>query len=120
MVANTNITAGSSAVVIDQRMWAGSDPSSTTWLQSPIGSNSAEGALNLLVVDLKQAATSATVFSLDSGEIAGISGSKVVALLGATNPGQSPAVGSDYTISGGTVVWTAAAADTVRLALLYV
>ena len=53
MVANTNITAGSSAVVIDQRMWAGSDPSSTTWLQSPIGSNNAEGALNLLVVDHK-------------------------------------------------------------------
>ena len=120
MVANTNITASASAVVIDQRMWAGSDPSSTAWLQSPIGSNSAAGALNLLVVDLKQGATSACVFSLDSDEIAGISGTTVVALLGATNPGQSPAVGSDYAISGGTVTWTAATADVVRLAILYV
>ncbi len=115
MVANTNITAGDSAVVLDNRMWAGSDPNSTAWI-----SGTAEGALHLLIVDLKQAATVSTVFSLDSGEIAGISGTKVVALLGATNPGASPAAATDYTISGGTVTWTAATADVVRLSLLYV
>ena len=115
MTANTNITAGSSAVVLDNRMWAGSDPSSTAWI-----SGTAEGALHMLVVDLKQHATTGTVFSLDSGEIAGISGTKVVALLGATNPGASPAAATDYTISGATVTWTAAATDVVRMTLLYV
>jgi hypothetical protein len=115
MVANTNITAGTSAVVLDNRMWAGSDPASTAWI-----SGTAEGGLHLLIVDLKQAATGAAVFSLDSGEIAGIDGTRVVALLGATNPGASPAAATDYTISGGTVTWTAAAADVARLSLLYV
>jgi len=118
MTANVNITPATSAVVIDNRMWAGSDPASTTWI-----SGVAEGALHMLVVDIKQAATAATTFSLDDAAatgITGVTGTRVVAMLGATNPGTSPALATSYTVSGATVTWTAAAADVVRMTILYV
>tara|TARA_R110002110_G_scaffold215458_1_gene429345 strand:+ start:109 stop:468 length:360 start_codon:yes stop_codon:yes gene_type:complete len=119
MTANSNIDLATSAVVIDNRMWAGSDPASTSWI-----SGTAEGALHMLVVDFDCDATAATVFSLDDTAvltaIPGVLGTKVVALLGATNTGASPAAATDYTVSGATITWTAAAVGVHRLTLLYV
>jgi len=125
-MANINITEASSSVVIDNRMWAGSDPSSTAWLQSPIGSNSAEGGLNLLVIDLIiTAASTATTFDLtDIGltGITGVDGTAVVSILGITNTTTAADVPTAVGQSGATVTFTSAAGtagDTHRLSILY-
>ena len=120
-MANVNITEASSSIVFSTRMWAGSDRESTAWLQSPVGSNSAEGGLNLLVVDLTVAGTGATTFDLTDTGITGVNGTAVIAFLGGTNPGASPVTTgtNDYTITGATVVFTAAAADVHRITILY-
>lgn len=122
-MANTNITEASSSVVLDYRMWAGSDPSSTAWLQSPIGSNSAEGGLNLLIIDLIITAQStATVFDLTDTGISGVGGAAVVSVLGVTNTTTAADIPTAIGQSGATVTFTSAAGtagDTHRLTILY-
>jgi len=126
-MTNTNITVADSAVVIDQRMWAGSDPSSTAWLQTPIGSNSAAGALNLLVVDIKIAAASQpTVLDLADQDaatkIAGIEGAAVVSVLSVVNNSGGFEIPADIHTTGGKVLFTSPAGtdtDVMRVTLLY-
>ena len=50
-MVNTNIT-GNGTRVLDTRLWAGSPQDSTSWLQAPIGSNSAQGAINMAIIDI--------------------------------------------------------------------
>ena len=122
-MANANITEASSSVVLDTRMWAGSDPNSTAWLQSPIGSNAAEGGLNLLVVDLvATAASTLTKFDLTDTGISGVDGTSVVSILGLTNTSDKAEAPTAELITGGEVHFTTASGgdtDTHRLTILY-
>jgi len=123
-MATANITQGSSAIVLNTRMWAGSDPESTTWLQSPIGSNTAVGALNLLVVDLVvTAASTLTKLNFSDTTITGVNGTTAVAILGIQNLSGGFEEPTIPTIVAGEVQFTSAggtAGDTHRLTILYV
>jgi len=119
-----NIEETTASVVLDTRLWAGSDPSSTSWLQSPIGSDSAEGALNLLVVDVIADSTGATTLNLSTTNISGVSGASVVAILGNTNLSDSTKAPTTEvnTAGGATVGFTVISGgdgDTYRLTILY-
>ena len=126
-MANGNLVQAGCAVVLDQRMWAGSDPSSTDWLQSPIGSNSAAGALNLLVVDIQiTAASTLTTLDLadtaDATKIAGVLGSNVVSVLSVVNNSGGFEIPADIRSTGATVVFTSPGGtntDVMRVSLLY-
>lgn len=124
-MANVNIdeSQATTVVVLDTRMWAGSDPASTTWLQSPIGSNSAEGGLNLLVVDLYiTAASSATTFDLTDTGISGVDGTSVVSVLGLVNQSGGFELAADIRSTGSTVLFTSPSGtntDVMRLTILY-
>ena len=122
-MATANITQGTSAVVLDTRMWAGSDPASTAWLQSPIGSNAAEGGLNLLIVDLiVTAASTLTKLNFDDTTITGVNGSSAYAILGIQNLSGGFEEPTIPTIQSGEVQFTSAsgtAGDTHRLTILY-
>lgn len=126
-MANGNLTQAGCSVVLDQRMWAGSDPSSTDWLQSPIGSNSAAGALNLLVVDIQiTAASTLTTLDLadtaDATKIAGVLGSNVVSVLSVVNNSGGFEIPADIRSTGATVVFTSPGGtntDVMRVSLLY-
>lgn len=122
-MANVNITEADSSVVLDLRMWAGADPESTAWLQSPIGSNAAAGALNLLVVDIKiDSASAATTFDLTDTGITGVDGSEVVSVLGLHNNSGAFEIPADIRTSGATVLFTSPSGtntDVMRLSILY-
>jgi len=122
-MATANITQGTSAVVLDTRMWAGSDPASTAWLQSPIGSNAAEGGLNLLIVDLiVTSASTLTKLNFDDTTITGVNGSSAYAILGIQNLSGGFEEPTIPTIVSGEVQFTVAsgtAGDTHRLTILY-
>jgi len=121
-MANVNLTEASCSVVLDTGLWMGTRDSSTAWLNGIAGvaAGDAEGGVKLLVVDLVQASTAATTFDITDTGITGVSGTAVIAFLGATNAGASPAAATDYELTGTTqITWTAAAADTARLTLLY-
>ena len=121
-MANVNLTEASCSVVLDLGLWAGTRDGSTAWLSGIAGvsAGDAEGGLKLLVVDLVQATTAATTFDITDTGITGVSGTAVIAFLGGTNAGASPAAATDYELTGTTqITWTAAAADTARLTLLY-
>ena len=122
-MANVNITEADSSVVLDLRMWAGADNESTDWLQSPIGSNSAAGALNLLVVDIKiTSASSATTFDLTDTGITGVDGTTAVTVLGLINNSGGFEIPADIRVSGATVLFTSPSGtntDVMRLSLLY-
>ena len=122
-MANVNITEADSSVVLDLRMWAGADPESTAWLQSPLGSNAAAGALNLLVVDIKiTSASSATTFDLTDTGIAGVDGAEVVSVLGLHNNSGAFEIPADIRTTGATVLFTSPSGtntDVMRLSVLY-
>lgn len=122
-MANVNITEADSSVVLDLRMWAGADPESTAWLQSPIGSNAAAGALNLLVVDIKiTSASSATTFDLTDTGIAGVDGAEIVSVLGLHNNSGGFEIPADIRTTGATVLFTSPSGtntDIMRLSVLY-
>jgi|TARA_B100001175_G_scaffold317615_2_gene335295 hypothetical protein len=121
-MANTNLTEASCSVVLDLGLWAGTRDGSTSWLNGIAGvsSGDAENGLKLLVVDLVQASTAACEFDITDTGITGVSGTRILAFLGATNPGTSPALATDYELNSTTSIsWTAAAADTVRMTVLY-
>lgn len=50
-MANTNLT-GNGTLVFDSRLWGGVGEADTSWLQSPIGSNSVTGTISMAVVDV--------------------------------------------------------------------
>tara|TARA_R110002110_G_scaffold192246_11_gene400312 strand:+ start:9051 stop:9428 length:378 start_codon:yes stop_codon:yes gene_type:complete len=119
-----NVNDVTSAVVLDTRMWAGSDPASTAWLQSPVGSNAAAGALNLLIVDLVTPATGATTLNISTSDITGLNGATVEAVLGLTNITDSTKAPTTEvnTAGGATVGFTVISGgdgDTHRLTILY-
>lgn len=121
-MANANITEASSSVVLDTRLWMGA-ADNTDWLQSPIGSNSVQGAPCLLVVDLVvTAASTETTFDLTDTGITGVDGTATIAILGLhNNSGGFEAATLPHT-TGSTVVFTtpaATAGDTYRLSLIY-
>lgn len=122
-MVNANITEADSSVVLDVRMWAGADSASTAWLQSPVGSNAAAGALNLLVVDIKiTAASTSTTFDLTDTGITGVDGSSVVTVLGLVNNSGGYEIPADIHVTGSTVVFTSPSGtntDVMRLSLLY-
>lgn len=122
-MANVNITEADSSVVLDLRMWAGADPESTAWLQSPLGSNAAAGALNLLVVDIKiTAASAATTFDLTDTGITGVDGAEVVSVLGLHNNSGGFEIPANIRTSGATVLFTSPSGtntDIMRLSILY-
>jgi len=122
-MTNVNITEADSSVVLDLRMWAGADPESTAWLQSPIGSNAAAGALNLLVVDIKiTSASAATTFDLTDTGIAGVDGAEIVSVLGLHNNSGAFEIPADIRTTGATVLFTSPSGtntDIMRLSVLY-
>ena len=50
-MANVNVK-GTPTALLNTRLWAGSPQESTDWLQSPIGSNSAVGAMSMAVIEV--------------------------------------------------------------------
>lgn len=122
-MATANITQGTSAVVLDTRMWAGSDPTSTAWLQTPIGTNAAVGGLNLLIVDLIcTAASTLTKLDFSDTTITGVDGTTALSILGIQNLSGGYETPTLPTIVLGVAQFTTAAStvgDTHRLTLLY-
>jgi|TARA_R110000822_G_scaffold87000_1_gene202566 hypothetical protein len=128
MTENANITEAnaSTKVILDTRLPVGASPDSTSWQQKGVG-EVAQGALNLLVVDLVvTAASTETTFSLDAAtaatSIVGVSGAEVVGILGLYNNGGGFEPPTLVHASGATVVFTTAAGtgtDVHRLTILY-
>jgi len=128
MTENANITEAnaSTKVILDTRLPVGASPDSTSWQQKGVG-EVAQGALNLLVVDLVVTAHSTeTTFSLDAAtaatSIVGVSGAEVVGILGLYNNGGAFEPPTLVHASGATVVFTTAAGtatDVHRLTILY-
>lgn len=124
MTENANITEAEAAttVILDTRLPVGASPNSTAWQ-----SGTAQGALNLLVVDLfVTAASTETTFSLDAvvaaTSVSGVAGSEVVGILGLYNNSGGFEPPTLVHASGATVVFTTAsgtAGDTHRLTILY-
>ena len=128
MTENANITEAnaSTKVILDTRLPVGASPDSTSWQQKGVG-EVAQGALNLLVVDLVvTAASTETTFSLDAAtaatSIVGVSGAEVVGILGLYNNGGGFEPPTLVHASSATVVFTTAAGtgtDVHRLTILY-
>jgi hypothetical protein len=133
MTENVNITEADATtkVILDTRLPVGASPDSTAW-QAQLASSSTtdgavQGALNLLVVDVKvTAASTPTVFSLDAvaaaTSIAGVSGSEVVSVLGVQNIAGGFEVPTLIRNDGATVKFTSAsgtAGDLHRISILY-
>ena len=122
-MATANITEASSSVVLDTRVWAGSLPDNPDWLQSPMGTNAAAGALNLCVVDCYIAAAStATTLDLASNAITGLAGTTVVAVLGLNNNSGGFEIPANISHTGGILSFTSPGGtntDTMRITLLY-
>jgi len=128
-MANTNLTSGT--IVADVPLWAGVlEESNTDWLQTPIGTNTAAGAVQMMIIDLVVASNTATVFDLADtasgtrlafqGDIA--HGAAVIAVLGVENRSGGH---EDMTLvrgEGAQVLFTApsgVSGDTVRLTIMY-
>lgn len=135
-MANTNVKGEGSKVIRDVRMWAGSaNHNNTDWLQSPMGSNSAQGGLFLKVVDLQVTAhntlTTLDLTDKDTDEatpvaIAGLDGEGgvIVSLLSVINQTNKDHPPIELEYSGATVSFktanNAAVADDIhRVTFLY-
>ena len=121
-MATANITQGSSSVVLDARLWMGA-MDNTDWLQSPMGSNSVQGAVHILVVDLVCASASTlTKLNFSDTTITGVDGTSAIAILGIQNLTSAYEEPTIPTIVSGEVQFTTAgstAGDTHRLTILY-
>ena len=121
-MATANITQGTSSVVLDARLWMGA-MDNTDWLQSPMGSNSVQGAVHLLVVDLIcPTASTLTKLNFSDTTITGVDGTSAVAILGIQNLSGGFEEPTIPTIVSGEVQFTTAgstAGDTHRLTILY-
>tara|TARA_R100000995_G_scaffold78802_1_gene49595 strand:+ start:193 stop:564 length:372 start_codon:yes stop_codon:yes gene_type:complete len=122
-MANTNLT-GNGTVVMNTRVWAGSNRDDTTWLQSPIGSNSGAGAPYMAVVDVIVADGDAA-WGYDLGVATNVvNGSEVLGILSVMN--RTTAAGNQYAMgnhTGTEILFAADAngvdADVVRIVFLY-
>ena len=121
--ANIDQTQTTTKVVLDTRLWAGSPPDSTDWLQSPIGSNSAVGALNLLVVDCYiTLASTATTLDLASNAITGLAGTTIESVLSVVNNSGAFEIPANISHATGILSFTSPAGtntDVMRITLLY-
>jgi len=121
-MATANITQGTSSVVLDARLWMGA-VDNTDWLQSPMGSNSVQGAVHLLVVDLVSiSASTLTKLNFSDTTITGVDGTSALAILGIQNLSGGFEEPTIPTIVSGEVQFTTAAStgtDTYRLTILY-
>ena len=121
-MATANITQGTSSVVLDARLWMGA-VDNTDWLQSPMGSNSVQGAVHLLVVDLVSiSASTLTKLNFSDTTITGVDGTSALAILGIQNLSGGFEEPTIPTIVSGEVQFTTAGStgtDTYRLTILY-
>jgi len=129
-MTSANITETSTSVVFNVRMYAGNvETENTDWLQSPIGSNAARGALHMGCVDVV-ATSASTTTTLDFGDADTptavtelINPTKIIALLSVVNVTDKAAgdlvnIGfTDTTISFDSD--TGGDGDTHRLTFLY-
>lgn len=96
-MANDNIT-GNGTRVLDTRLWAGSPQDSTAWLQSPIGSNAAVGAINMGIIDLIiPDGDAAVIYDLGLAANA-ITGSELIGILSIHNT--TTAAANTFTVAG--------------------
>jgi hypothetical protein len=125
-MANANLLSTATITkVLDTRIWAGVSDSDTSWLQSPIGSNSATGTISMAMVELTiddGDAPSAYDLTVSTNPV---TGTELLAILSVNSTtGASSDIPAAGNISDGTTIkWTgggADAADTVyRLTFLY-
>ena len=129
-MASANLTPANTAVVFTLPMWAGvAEQDNTAWLQSPIGSNAAVGAIRMGCVDVT-AASASTTTTLDFADAttpaavtARINPAQILSLLSVVNTSDS-AAGDLVNISFGatTITFdsdTGGDGDTHRLTFLY-
>ena len=129
-MATANLTAANTAVVFSLPMWAGvAEQDNTAWLQTPIGSNAAVGAIRMGCVDVTATAASTTT-TLDFADAttpaavtARINPAQILSLLSVVNTSDS-AAGDLVNISFGakTITFDSDAGgdgDVHRLTFLY-
>ena len=124
-MANTNLT-GNGTVVFNSRLWGGVGESDTSWLQSPVGSNSVTGTISMATVDVVVTDGNAA-FAYDLAlESNAVTGSALIGILSAHNI--TTAGGNAFTVAGNVstntlLKLTPASAgqdgDTVRITFLY-
>lgn len=97
-MASANITEASTTVVFSLPMWAGvAEQDSTAWLQSPVGSNAAIGAINMACVDVvATGATTPTVLDFADANTPAtvtsrINPTQIIAVLSVVNSSDSAA-----------------------------
>ena len=129
-MASANITEASTALVFSLPMWAGvAEQDNTAWLQSPIGSNAAVGAIRMGCVDVTAtaAATTTTLDFADASTPAAVTDrinpAQILSLLSVVNTSDS-AAGDLVNISFGatTITFdsdTGGDGDVHRLTFLY-
>jgi len=129
-MASANLTAANTAVVFSLPMWAGvAEQDNTAWLQSPIGSNAAVGAIRMGCVDVAvtAAATTTTLDFADANTPTAVTDrcnpAQILSLLSVVNTSDS-AAGDLVNISFGatTITFdsdTGGDGDTHRLTFLY-
>jgi hypothetical protein len=121
-MANANLT--STTEVLNTRLWAGVGEDDTSWLQTPMGSNSVTGTISLGIVDLvitdgDAAATYDLALTTNP-----IVGSALIGILGLHNT--TTAGGNDFPVAGNISTNTllkflgsGSDGDTIRMTFLY-
>ena len=129
-MASANLTEASTSVVFSLPMWAGvADQDNTAWLQSPIGSNAAIGAINMGCVDVvaTSASTSTTLDFADSDTptavLNRINPTQIIAVLSVVNSSDAAAGDIPNIGFGATTITfdsdTGGDGDTHRIVFLY-
>ena len=134
-MANVNVK-GTPTALLNTRLWAGSPQESTDWLQSPIGSNSAVGAMSMavieVVIDDGDAASAYDITGSGSASVINpVIGSELLAVLSIISSAEedgTAGAASAIPVAGNTsntttIKWTGAGANgkdtTYRIAFLY-
>ncbi len=122
-MANTNLT-GNGTLVFDSRLWGGVGEADTSWLQSPMGSNSVTGTISMAVVDVVITdGDAAAAYDLALSTNA-VTGSELVGILSLHNV--TTAAGNDFPVAGNLSTTTllkftgaGSDGDTIRITFLY-
>jgi len=124
-MVNTNLTDGGTRV-LDTRLWAGSPQDSTDWLQAPIGSDAAVGAINIAVVEIATPDGDAACqydLALATNCVTGTTLIGILGLLNITTAAGNALVEAGNVSSSTLIKWTPPAggvdADVWRLTFLY-
>lgn len=122
-MANTNIKTATK--MFDSRLWGGVADDDTAWLQSPIGSNSVTGTMNLGVVEVViDDGNLASIYELDLASNP-VTGTEIIAILGifSTTPAGNAITAAGNISTTTDIKWLPTAADgvdtTYRLTFLY-